>query len=564
MNGEQHEQHQPLDNDDLAKANAALQELSAADLNGDDVPELVTPIKTDDVVDELAPAIEQTTPNQNPSPKTDRTDVEQAYDQTDESAEQEQSQEQSLAYTPTLDAPNVHLHYEVTSKISGKTKVPDGDPISLLGVTRQQYQDIVERSPQQKQTGTPVWRNAISGAIENILNYGTYDKPLSDPKSKWRQHLDENLEFKGLRCGGVPLNAASGGIRLSGTDAINHMARVTRTGALLQVPCVHSGFWLTMGIPSPSSLLALEHMIQTEKYEIFRNIGGLIYSAQLAYVYRHLTKFILDHVVETTLPSSVPTSDLPKYLKITDLPAILHGLACVQYPNGYRYSTPCLASIGKCAQVITDLLNLTKMFFYDVSRITRGQAEFMSKRTGTRTLDEILAYQNKAEFNQSKAYSLTEGVSVVFKICSLEELITSSDQVIYELEQMVRDTVSDKIEPENVEAFMANHLSLTNIRQYAHFIERVNIGENWVDDKETLKKFTEFWSVNPEISGLFYDGIQEFVDKSSVCVIAIPNYSCPSCHKPVETGFRHAHLIPQDPIKLFFTLAGRKLQLSRT
>ena len=67
----------------------------------------------------------------------------------------------------------------------------------------------------------------------------------------------------------------------------------------------------------------------------------------------------------------------------------------------------------------------------------------------------------------------------------------------------------------------------------------------------------------------FFDSIHDYINETTISVIAIPRYSCPNCGEPMSPEQKkHPHLMPIDPTNVFFTVLGQRiiksLRLSQT
>jgi hypothetical protein len=101
------------------------------------------------------------------------------------------------------------------------------------------------------------------------------------------------------------------------------------------------------------------------------------------------------------------------------------------------------------------------------------------------------------------------------------------------------------------------------MRQYAHFVESIEVAGDVYDDTETLEDVLNDLTASDKIRTAFMDKIAEYVADSTVSMIAIPTYTCPSCggnQSPAKTHSAFSNLIPLDIIPTFFTLLLAKLR----
>lgn len=403
------------------------------------------------------------------------------------------------------------------------------------------------------------YKYGIISAQKNFVHRGT----LNHPNAQWRQVV----EHESMRLGiGRPQTVVTGrGSTLTGEGAMFAVQAALGLGTLVQVPCWHSGLWITFRTPQDSALLALERRIQEERIQLGRDTNGVIYSNTMVYIVKHVFDFVLDHIYSVTMVDYSPEK-LARLLRVTDLQTIVHALACSIYPNGYEHAQPCILTPDKCQNVAKDKIMLTKMFWTDRSRLTNAQVKHMANRVASYTEEQIVKYQEEGKIGNGRTVS-RDGVDFVMHVPTIHQYVEAGVVWVEEIIALVNKTLSGEIGLKDRNDYINQQSRLVTLRQYGHWIRRIAIPaqEIVVDDREHIDKMLNILSSNDELVTLITGQIGEYIEESTISIIAIPSFKCPSCQKPMTSKEkRHPNLIPIDSVAVFFTLLDHRLLRAKT
>ena len=351
------------------------------------------------------------------------------------------------------------------------------------------------------------------------------------------------------------------GIKYTGESARHLMRSALKLGTVFQVPLWHSGFWVTLRSPSEGELLELYRTITADKAQLGRSTYGLLFANTTVYTNRALLDFVIDNVYETSL--KLPENeDLRKHIKMQDLSLLIWGLACATWPNGFTYNRGCIADIDKCQHVITAKLNLSKLQATDMTRLADRQISHMTNRQrGSMDLESIKRYQNDFVSGHEKLIELNDTLSMVLEMPSASEYIDAGFKWISSIED--RYARSMTLDEEGREDYLMKHAQATSMRQYAHYVKKLIVDGEEIDELEDVDALLNDMSGSDNIRDPFMKACAAYLDDSVISLIAIPTYECPSCGKPQkkeEPGKPFGELIPLDVAQAFFPLLIQKLR----
>lgn len=436
--------------------------------------------------------------------------------------------------------------------------------LDLYARTNEAYYKMRERLGNVDESITDdagkAWLVSASLAESNILESSIYENPLKRETAEWGQFV----EHEGARLApGMPEFGGTGK-KLVGEKAAMKLQGMMGLGATVQIPLWHSGIWISILAPQESELLMLDQMLAEEKIETGSKTGGLAYANEGVYIHNHLINFALNRIYQTTLNVSTPDA-LKSVIKLTDLFTIAMGLALTIYPTGYHLRVPCIADPKKCQHVTEAHIHLARTFMVDRSALTRDQIKHMVNRKAQYTVDEVKAYQRQGLLADGRTVRVNDDLQIVLKSPTLEEHIQSGFAWIDGMETMIEKSLGASVSLKEKNQFINQQAVLTNLRQYAHWVEKVVYLEEEYEGSESIDPILSMMSADFEVANAFFDGIKKFIDESVVAMIAVPTFACPSCETPMTSAeAEHPEIIPLDPIKLFFALMGHRIIRAKT
>lgn len=471
----------------------------------------------------------------------------------------ERRRELEAAYVE--DAPNVHAQYPVYEPV----KFPSHFPISVLGIPTEVAGRSIEKWPniQSEDEKTADHARHLFSAVSRTLPTGMYENVMDPSSTEWHQsveHEGANLEVATPRL----KEFGAYGKTLTGDRAMNRINALMGTGALIQTPLWHSGFWIWLKPPTNSQLLDLEEMISAEKIRLGRDKNGLTFSNSSVYIVQILSNFLIGQIYDVTLEDSDINTILSK-IKITDWFRLVHTLGVTIYPNGYTMSIPCTADIESCQHVEKVHANLSKMFWNDRRALNADQRKHMANRRDSMKMESVEQYVSTGRFAADSVVKLSDELSIRLRVPSVADYLQSGvtwvDGIVEAVEEMFDDRT---IDPTARERIIERHAQATVLREYEHWVKHIELngGDEIITDPADISNALEALSANPDYGRAFRTGISKYIDAVTISIVAVPRFKCPKCGKHNNEGQtfeRHPFLVPLDPVKLFFTLRDRRL-----
>ena len=504
---------------------------------------------------EQKPLVEQTNQNQVESQSINDT-------QNSEEAKYNEINKVNLA----------NLRYRISSAVSlpidPKQTNANARPIFIPMATQTDLDKITQNLPtisdDVARTLNKDWVGSYYACIEDQSTTDSFAESMKIPGSMWTQRI----EHTGQNIG--PKRAAIGDIRdqkLTGAAAIYHMQNLLNAGTSVTHPLWASGIWLTLRNPTDSELNLLEENIKREKISVGRRTLGVAFNNQSVYLVKHVFNFIKQHIYETNVKDLATSedTDIGDLILITDLFPLFHLSGCTIYPEGYPYKSPCLNTApSKCGGVLTEMLQLFKMFWNKDSSITPDMRKYMANAQERHTIKEVKDYQSKVAENCSEIIDdINPGFKIVARIPTVNEYIESGERWINEIASSVDSVLGDEISDAARNNLITNQARLTRLREYVHCFEKIiyTANEQVVEKRADIEAVFNVMSGNEELVQKVADSLSSFISRHTLTVIGIPNYVCPDCkkqHNP-DISLEHTLFTPVDPLNLFFTLKDRKI-----
>lgn len=403
------------------------------------------------------------------------------------------------------------------------------------------------------------WERVLRTGIKNAFRGGGTD--FSRENSQW--DFDVDVDGTPIRIRYPKPSSQRGDARAFIEKAKDR----SNFGRQVDVPLLHSGFWVRLSTPSNVHVAQLQQSLADIVSSLGANEKGLAFSATSHSFQVIAMDFALQCVDKANVQWTSPT-DLKTMINHLDLPILLHGLLCSMYPAGYNYAYPCVADPVTCQHVVKECINLSRLFRVDSSIITDYQKQHMRKKfTTTHTEEELQQYRENSIAGREKIYWTENGIGVTLKTPTLYEFEVSGQEWIDNIHEMVETPFNEPPDSKTRREQIERLGTVTRARQYRHFVKDVRISHN--DDTEDDVSEEEEAIVatlgdvfsSDEAFRLFANDVLDFIASTKMAVIAIPSFNCPECNTPIATEFnkRFPHLVELDVIMDFFTLTYRKL-----
>jgi hypothetical protein len=482
----------------------------------------------------------------------------------------EESQDTEVEYLDKVPH-NITIERDVQGTLP---KAKDGEEIdkrhyvSFLRHSVEEFNKLAEAIPKTELISAKEgaeWAQAIKDGIDNLVAGNALLKSLSKETSNWMQ----SVEIEGVRlAAGAPKISGEGeNGKLSGDAAMFQVLGALGLGSIVQIPLWHSGIWVSIKAPTDSDLLLLDQRLADEKIALGNMTSGLVYSNTSVYMVNHLVNFALDHIYDASLKDTRP-ENLKKIIRATDIPILLWGLACAIYPNGYPYRRPCIASPTECQHVEEAMLYLPRLCWTDREALTHAQKKHMVNRRAKHTNEHVMLYQSDLKYGKKKTVEFTPKLKMILRVPSIEEYITSGYSWIESIVNMIEENFGSTAKGEDRERRIMAQGNVTMLRQFAHWVDKILVtlpsgDENYIDSRDTIDRILTTLTGQDELRDKFFEEVGNYIDYSTISMIGIPRYSCPSCGKPQgdESDSSHRYIIPVDVTNVFFTLQRRRIIL---
>lgn len=355
------------------------------------------------------------------------------------------------------------------------------------------------------------------------------------------------------------------GVKYSGESARNLIRSAMKLGTVFAVPLWHSGFWITLRSPTEGQLLELYRKITQEKSTLGRSTYGLMFSNMSSYTNKAILDFIVDNYYETSLELG-DNDNIRDFIQLPDLSLLIWGLACATWPNGFQYNRACITDVDKCKHVISEKLNLSRLLWTDTTSLTAWQIQHMTNRQrGSVNQEAVKKYRNEFLRGNNQKVQVTEDLSFILKMPTAKEHIDSGYRWVTQIEEDYGRAMT--IDSEDRNDYLLKHAQATSMRQYAHCVHSIVVGEDEIDGVEEIEAALNDLTARDDLRDDFMQKVGKFLDDSVVSFVGIPTYTCPACgghqrHAKVEgedkSNVKYPELIPLDVAQTFFPLLSQR------
>lgn len=488
-------------------------------------------------------------------------DFDAEMDSVEEPVEEVVEEEEELPFDPS---PTSNPNVELTKPFSGPFKANTPKPRRYLSVasgTQKDYLNLKSNIPNVDMVSGKQgreWYEVYDDALRSNLKADALLGALHRENSYWKQQVE--TEAGALAAGRPRFSTNSGGAALSGERAIMKASAVLGLGAIVQIPLWHSGIWISIKAPQDIRLYELHQRIANEKIALGRLSNGMIFSNSSIYNISYMVNFVLEHVYDATV-KDISMDNLKSIIKVTDIPTLLWGMACAIYPNGYPYQRSCINPSGECQEVVRETLALSKLSWTDNRSLTDWQRKFMAKRNVKADDASLKRYQEEHINIGSRSIELNENLKMILDVPTIQQYEDSGFAWIDGIVRMMEDSFAVSLQGNQRNSYITSQGKLTSMRQYGHWVSKIIIGdEETDDDRETIEELVGLFSSDQDIADSFIVEVGRYIDDSTISLIAIPSYECPSCGYNQSEDSKHPYLITLDVAQIFFTLLDQRME----
>ncbi len=384
------------------------------------------------------------------------------------------------------------------------------------------------------------------------------------------KHNDTEITIRKLKARPKKTNSES--IKLAMADAFG-------VGNLVHIPLIHSGFWITLKPLTNENKITLYLELAKELDRLGKKTHDLIYTHNTAIFTRIIKEYIKPKIIKSTLKLD-KDEDIFDYIVIQDINILMWGILKSLYPKGYNFTIEC-----KNALVIDDntkkplctfkgietKLDFSKMLWVDESLLEPKHLDILSKRVDNSvSKEEVLDYQETLPASATQIISKRfkneddEQVSldIYLKTPTINEFINKAEYIINKIEDEVNNLVATGIVEDTEEEKNKAELELSKaieLQFFNHYIKSINFNGILADTPEAIDNALEILTDTDEIRDEIKDKIIEYIDKSLVAIIGMPEFTCPVC-KEKQTNGNISGFIAFDVFMYFFTLLASRYQ----
>lgn len=498
-----------------------------------------------------------------------------ALDQVSRAEEAERKEESEetpgLSEDQYLDTREQNTHEEkpVHEERSKKDDIPIEYGLSLMRINGDELSRVADLFPKLDFTSNEEgreWAAAVRDAMSYYIDGEPFLEALFREGADWRQVVEH--EGRRLFAGKPKINSgeAKDGERLTGQRAMYEVMGAMNLGSIIQIPLWASGIWVSIKAPTDSELLILDQQLAEQKTTLGNLTSGLVFSNASAYLMNTLINFALDHVYDSTL-AATNTENLRKIILTPDLPVLLWGLACSIYPNGFPYRRPCVADPQQCQHVEEMKLHLARICWTDTSALSRNHRSHMISRKAKHKMEVVQNYQREHDRLGKKEVKISDQLSMVLRVPTLEEYIEAGFTWIDGIVQIVEDNFGSSLRGEDRDNHILQQGNVTTLRQYVHWVDMIKIHKDeerepdYIDSRDDIDEVLANLSGEERIRDSFFEQVGHYIDETTISIIGIPRYKCPNCGKPQGNPEEnhHPYIIPIDTVTVFFTLQRQRL-----
>lgn len=477
-------------------------------------------------------------------------------DKVNDAAEVAESAEKSAVRD---DGRNVMLTGEYSTPLDQAKNVKD-ETVALPTAGAKAIVEILDSMPNVKMADNEEkrkWANILADSLDHIYLKDSMDDAANDTTRAWRQ---------GLECNGKMLSDGTPRLKhvenstLSGESGAMRVLSGLGLGGRQQTALWNSGFWVTIKPPSEDSILELYRLLTDDKITLGRATHGLVFSNFSVVTYDRVLDFCLEHVYSTSVEG---VTDLKSIISTHDLYPLILCLINTWYLDGFRYSRACITDPSKCTHVVEEVISGKRIHKVDQNSICKDNLLHMSNRASkSMSLESVEKYKERLHRAKGKRVCISKENELYFnlKVPSVKEYLQHGTEWVNGISNTINGVLTDTDDVNKRNTLIDNASKTMLMCQYGHFVESVEYGTNNIVDAGTIKELLTGLSVDATYLSTFLEEVGKFINSSTVSLVGIASYDCPSCktsQSVFEDGATWTNIIPLDVLSTFFTLTSQ-------
>lgn len=409
------------------------------------------------------------------------------------------------------------------------------------------------------------WAEASIPAQNGALSKDLYTHMFESEQSNWSQRPSIGGATVAPRIHDGGVSKLSGHVELSGSKFVNALRRVRSSGATIQIPLIHSGFWIYI---KPSRLIrrvALDAQRLLSRVSLGRDTSGLIFSARGALEQKDIFEFAIEHVVGANI-EGYDIDRLRQCIKVPDLAIIAYACALAHHPDGFPHSIPCHHNPQNCRHVEEVLLDLSACYWSNLDKLNDFQRQLISRRTDVKW-SEIEKYQSEGLFASGEELRINEDTTFVTKIPTADEYFAEATQWADYIKQNIEKVLGDDVTDQMRMYQLSQGLEATRMREYAPWVKKYNVSNgdvviSAVTADDVIHGLEED-SPDTRIAESLEKQIKQYIEKITAAAVGYPQFQCPACQMGLSvtdsefSKMSFESIVALDPFKHFFHLMGQ-------
>lgn len=467
------------------------------------------------------------------------------------------------------DEPNRTTGHDEQREIVSEATVSDDKMINeriedVLALLMAPLSEMSDASSKELAISDKVAINKYASSVyQAIRNHVSEEQegntPFDQDGAYWQQLASHDT---GLIGAARPRMAHSRNGVISPKNAGNAMRSAVGLGSTLSVPLWHTGIWVRLDAPMNITLLELQRRIGMSKISLGRNTSGAAFNNTSVYIYTHLIDMILEHVAGSTLGNNVTVQQLKETILVTDMPALIWGMASIIWPNGYPLVRPCVSDPTKCNHVDEAHINIGRLHWVNDRALSTFQRNLMSKRENVVTKEQLEQYQTEHVAPQEKLIEVNDATKISLKVPTIAEYFDAGHRWVDNIVASAHDAFGNELSDSERDDYVAECAAASRLRVYSHWVNHIAFYDNdeevsRIEEREGIENALEVLTPDTELCDDIIGKIDAYIPQSIISAIGIPRYQCPACKgsSPDEGALTQLPEILQlEVAQVFFTL----------
>ena len=208
---------------------------------------------------------------------------------------------------------------------------------------------------------------------------------------------------------------------------------------------------------------------------------------------------------------------------------------------------------------------MLKLLWVDNSSLTQVQKDILYEvRPKKHTVESYRKFVSEHTRTKSKEVTLTSGMRLFLRVPTVAEHTSDGLGWVNKINTAIDNIIAIEDDKDAKSDMLQQYVSSSALRQFSHFIDYIDVDESIINDRDSINSVLEVMSADDDVRKEITDAILKFTSETTLALVGIPEYKCPSCNSDQVTtpiNEQLSSVIPLDVMMLFFTLLT--LRMSR-